>query len=144
MVSQGKVSPTWPMTITVTMAKFVLIDDSKFILSATSKFLSAQGHEVVACGRDGEEGFELFKTHSPDLVLLDLTMPNADGRECLRNIRQHDPEAKVLVVSAIREDEIIKECLDAGAKGYIEKPMKFRRPEFCEEFLGKIQDALAA
>lgn len=126
------------------MAKFVLIDDSNFILKATSKFLSSEGHEVVACGQDGEEGFELYKEHQPDLVLLDLTMPNADGRECLRNIRGFDPSARVLVVSAIREKAIVTECLEAGAKGYVEKPMRFKRPEFRESFLAKIQDALAA
>lgn len=126
------------------MAKFVLIDDSKFILKATSKFLSSEGHEVLACGNDGEEGFELYKQHRPDLVLLDLTMPNADGRECLRNIRSHDPSAKVLVVSAICEQQIINECLEEGAKGYVEKPMRFRRPEFRESFLEKINKALAA
>lgn len=126
------------------MAKFVLIDDSKFILKATSKFLSSEGHEVLACGQDGEEGFELYKTHQPDLVLLDLTMPNADGRECLRNIRTHDPDARVIVVSAICEEQIISECLEAGAKGYLEKPMRFRRPEFRESFLEKINQALAA
>lgn len=135
---------TWLGRGSKAMAKFVLIDDSKFILSATSKFLSAEGHEVVACGRDGEEGVELVKAHKPDLILLDLTMPNADGRECLRNIRDNDPQARVLVVSAIRDKEIITECLEAGAKGYIEKPMRFRRPEFRDEFLAKIQEALAA
>lgn len=126
------------------MAKFVLIDDSNFILKTTSEFLSSEGHEVLACGNDGEEGFELVKKHKPDLVLLDLTMPNADGRECLRNIKKHLPEAKVLVVSAIREKTIVNECLQAGAVGYVEKPMKFRKPEFCAKFLSTIKEALAA
>lgn len=126
------------------MARIVLIDDSKFILKQTTRFLESEGHEVVACGLDGLEGFDLFREHSPDLVLLDLTMPNADGRECLRNIRALDPEARVLMVSAIREEAIVTECLESGAAGYIEKPMKFRQPEYRASFLKQLEQALAA
>ena len=126
------------------MAKFILIDDSNFILKTTADFLKSAGHEVVACGTDGEEGFSLYKKHNPDLVLLDLTMPNSDGRECLRNILEHDANAKVLVVSAIREASIVNECMESGAKGYVEKPMKFRKPDFCQKFLETIDSALAA
>ena len=126
------------------MAKVILIDDSNFILKTTTEFLEADGHQVLAVGRDGHEGVALFQKHSPDLVFLDLTMPNQDGRDCLRDILKLDSSARVIVVSAIRELSIVRECMESGAKGYVEKPMKFRKPEFCDSFRKTINEALAA
>jgi len=126
------------------MAKVILVDDSKFILGITKAFLEESGHEVVGTAQDGEEGFELYKETSPDLVLLDLTMPNKDGSDCLNHILDFDPKARVMIVSAIREQQRIAECLSRGAKSIIYKPLKFRDDEFKESFRTKILDALAA
>ena len=126
------------------MARIVLVDDSNFIIRTTEEFLVAEGHEIVGTGNDGNEGLALYKKLKPDLMLLDLTMPNEGGRECLRKVLDFDPNAKVLVVSAIRESAVVEECLASGAKGYVEKPMKFRKPDFCEEFRGQVNHALAA
>jgi two-component system chemotaxis response regulator CheY len=126
------------------MAKILLIDDSNFIIKTTAEFLTSEGHEVVGSGNDGREGLQLYRNLKPDLVLLDLTMPNEGGRECLRKIRDEDPNARVVVVSAIREASIVNECMANGAKGYIEKPMKFRSKEFCDQFRAELSKALAA
>ncbi len=126
------------------MAKMILVDDSKFILGITRTFLEETGHEVVGTAQDGVEGVELYKKTRPDLVLLDLTMPNQDGSDCLDQILTFDPKAKVLIVSAIREQQRISECLSRGARDIIYKPLKFRDDRFKDDFKAKLEDALAA
>ena len=116
------------------MAKVIVVDDSTYLAGEIKKFLEKEGHNVLAVGKDGNEGVELYKEHKPDLTLLDITMPNKDGRDCLTEILQYDENAKVIVVSAVKDAEIIMDCLKTGARGYIEKPLKFRDEDFCKEF----------
>ena len=123
------------------MAKVVVVDDSAYVAGEIQKFLESQGHNVLAVGKDGNEGVELYKEHKPDLTLLDITMPNKDGRDCLTEILQYDENAKVIVVSAITDARIIIKCLKTGARGYIEKPLKFRNEDFCKEFIETIENA---
>ena len=123
------------------MAKIIVVDDSDYLIGEIKKFLVADGHEVVAIGKDGNEGVDLYKEHKPDLTLLDITMPNKDGRDCLTGILQYDDNARVIVVSAVRDAAIIMECLKKGARGYVEKPLKFKDAEFCNEFRATIENA---
>ena len=124
------------------MAKVIVVDDSAYLAGEIKKFLESQGHEVLAIGKDGNEGVDLYKQHQPDLALLDLTMPNKDGRDCLSEILQYDENANLVVVSAVKDAEIIMECLMTGAKGYVEKPLKFRNEAFCKEFTETIDSAI--
>lgn len=101
--------------------KILVIDDSKSIQLLVSRRLKNRGMEIVGMGSDGNEGINLFKTTSPDLVLLDITMPNKDGRECLREILELSPHAKIVMLSALSTPEIIAECLNLGAIDYIDK-----------------------
>lgn len=126
------------------MANILVVDDSKFVAKALTTVLGRFGHNVVAHGADGYEGFELFKTHQPDLTLLDITMPNRDGRDCLLDIIQHDANAKVIMISAIKEQEIVDFCLAQGAKGFIEKPLQVANPEYMDAFSGKLTNILEA
>lgn len=116
------------------MATIVTVDDSAFVTKELTRFLEADGHTVLANGENGYDGVELFRTHRPDLLMLDITMPNMSGRECLSLVLDESPEARVVIVSAIRERATIVDCLAAGAKGYVEKPIRFRDEAFCEEF----------
>jgi len=79
------------------------------------------GHEVAGVGSDGKEGIELYKSTKPDIVLLDVTMPNMDGRQCLREILQIDASAHVMMVSAVSTAEVKEQCLSAGAKDFVDK-----------------------
>lgn len=125
------------------MARIIVVDDSLYMANSIKKFLEADGHEVVAMGEDGFAGVALYKEHKPDLILLDITMPNKDGRDCLVEILEDDPNARALVVSgSVKERSIIMECLTTGAKGYVEKPLKFADDQFCEDFRATIQKAL--
>ena len=124
------------------MARILVVDDSKFIAVALTTALQEEGHEVVGRGSDGNEGLDLFKTHSPDLVLLDITMPNRDGRDCLIDILKEDPSAKIIMISAIKEQEIVDSCLNSGAKDFIQKPLQFGSDDYLKLFYAKIYNAL--
>ncbi len=125
------------------MARVMLVDDSAFMRASLTTFVEADGHQVVATGENGFEGVALYKEHKPDLTMLDITMPNKDGRSCLKEILEHDPHARVLIVSAIKARPVIIECLTLGAKGYVEKPLQLYDEEFCAEFRERIAMALS-
>jgi two-component system chemotaxis response regulator CheY len=124
------------------MARILLVDDSKFIAQVLKKTLEAGGHEVVDIGTDGVEGFELFKEHKPDLSLLDITMPNRDGRDCLEDILKYDENARVIMISAIKEQEVINFCLNIGAKGFINKPLSLGSEDSIKAFFDTINQGL--
>ncbi len=90
-------------------------------------------YEPVALGYDGNEAVELYRQHKPDLITLDITMPNKDGQQAMKEIFSEFPEANILIISAVRGDTVL-ECMSCGAKGYIEKPLKFGETEFVEDF----------
>tara|TARA_B110000483_G_C18135415_1_gene519288 strand:- start:792 stop:1172 length:381 start_codon:yes stop_codon:yes gene_type:complete len=124
------------------MANVVVVDDSEYMVNVLKQFLQSIGHQVVGFGLDGNEGYNLYRKHSPDLMILDLTMPNRHGRECLFDVLDWDPDAKVLIVSTVKNEMTILECLERGAKGFVEKPLKFSSPAFCDEFKTTIENAL--
>lgn len=103
------------------MNKVLIIDDSSTVRKLVSSCVIALGGEVVGTAKDGEEGFERFKVLQPDIVLLDVTMPNKDGRDCLREIMAVNPRAFVVMLSSINSSEVISECLDLGAKAFLDK-----------------------
>lgn len=125
------------------MAKVLVVDDSSFLAEKIKGFLESNGHEVVGMGEDGNEGFSLYKNLRPNLVTLDITMPNRDGQECLTDILGFDRSAKVIMVSAIDDQKVIVDCMNIGAKGFVEKPLKFKNREFCDDFVETINQALS-
>jgi len=124
------------------MSKSVLIvDDSTFLSKQISEFFSSQlGFQVLAIGKDGNEAVELYRKHKPDLVTMDLTMPNKDGRTAIQEILAEFPDARIMVVSAVKGNTVL-ECLNRGAKGYVEKPLKFTDPIFVEDFKQSVDEA---
>lgn len=124
------------------MAKILVVDDSKFVVTALTAALGSFGHAVVAHGADGNEGFALYKEHQPDLTLLDITMPNRDGRDCLIDIIEHDPNAKVVMISAIKEQDIVDFCMQQGAQGFIQKPLQIANAEYMDNFSNTIDQVL--
>lgn len=106
------------------MIKIVLVDDSKFMAKAIKSVLETMGFDVVGIGHDGFEGVELFTNHRPDVMLLDVTMPNMDGVECLQKVREIDSDARIVMLSAIRDQDTIDRCLADGASGFLQKPIR--------------------
>ncbi len=112
----------------------VVVDDSKFLVKQIVDFFEKQLElQVLGTGNDGNEAVELYRKHKPDLITLDITMPNKDGMEAMKEILQEFPDANILMISAVRGNAML-ECMNAGAKGYVEKPFKFADSEFVNDF----------
>jgi two-component system chemotaxis response regulator CheY len=108
-------------SLNTTTLRALVVDDSKTIQKLVALQLTKLGHKVLGFGSDGEEGFNLFKELKPDVVFLDITMPNVDGKEGLKLILGHDPKAIVVICSALKSPELMDECLKLGAAAFIEK-----------------------
>lgn len=102
------------------MKNLLLVDDSKMFLRVLERILSPK-FKIVAMAHNGEEGFQKFTECRPNLVLLDITMPEVNGKDCLKRILAHDPNARVIMVSSLGDDATIQECLRIGAKGFVRK-----------------------
>ena len=122
----------------------VIVDDSKFQIMQLGRFFAeVMGFRVLASGENGEEAVELYRTHKPDLITMDLTMPKLDGRGALERILREFPEANVLVISAVK-GPLLLECLNLGAKSYVEKPLRFDKEDFIRDFRSTLGEILPA
>ncbi len=109
------------------MAKILIVDDSKFMRKILSTILSEEGHTIVGEAENGKEATELFRKLRPDLATLDIIMPEVEGMDALsalKEIVREDPEARVIVVSAMGQEAVVEEYLRAGAKDFIVKPFQ--------------------
>ncbi len=103
--------------------RILLIDDSAFVVKQLQQIFVSENYKVVGTAENGEEGVLMYKEHKPDLVTLDITMPKMDGITALTKIMEFDKEAKVVMVSALGKEDMVKKALLAGAKNYITKPL---------------------
>ncbi|MBI9099377.1 MAG: response regulator [Spirochaetaceae bacterium] len=105
--------------------RVLIVDDSMFVTKQISQILSSEGFEVIGTAADGVEGVEKYKELYPniDLVTMDITMPKMDGVTALEHIVEFDNDAKVVMVSALGKQDLVKKALLAGAKNYIVKPL---------------------
>lgn len=105
------------------MPKILLVDDAAFMRMRCKKLLVEKGYEVIEA-ENGAQCVELFQMHSPDLVLMDITMPVMDGITALKEIRAIDKSAVVAMVSAMGQQAMVIEAIKAGAKDFILKPFE--------------------
>ena len=103
------------------MRKILIIDDEPEVCELLSDFLKMQGYEALTAVRS-EDGLALVETEKPDLVLLDIMMPQIDGLECLQRIRKLKPDTIVIMVSGIKDEKIAKEAIRRGAYDFLGKP----------------------
>lgn len=103
--------------------KLLIVDDAPYVLKALSDSLGAHGHEVYEAS-NGEEALKKYSEVKPDIVLMDVLMPKLDGVSATRIIIKRYPEAKIIVVTAVGKQGLEKECINAGASGFIMKPFK--------------------
>lgn len=115
------------------MAKILVVDDAMFMRSRLRGLLEGAGHEVIEAP-NGKEAVDAFGQGQPDLVLMDVTMPEMDGLEALKQIRALSGSAKVIMCSALGQQSIVLEAIKAGAKDFIVKPF---RPEKVLEAVGR-------
>lgn len=105
------------------MAKKVMITDDAAIMRMMLKnILSSAGYEVVAEAADGKEAVEKYKEVHPDLVTMDITMPEMDGIKAVKSIKTIDPQAKIVMCSAMGQKSLVLEAIEAGASNFIVKP----------------------
>lgn len=105
--------------------RVMIVDDSMFVAKQLGQILTSEGYEVIATAADGKEGVDKYKELAPnvDLVTMDITMPRMDGITALEQIMTFDKNAKVVMVSALGKEELVKKSLLLGAKNYIIKPL---------------------
>ena len=110
------------------MAKNILVcDDAAFMRMMIKDILSKNGYTVAGEAENGMKAVEKFKEVSPDLVLMDITKPEMDGIQALKEIRKLDGGAKVIMCSAMGQQAMVIESIQAGAKDFIEKPFQPER-----------------
>ena len=107
------------------MGKQVLIvDDASFMRMMIKDILTKNGYEVVGEAENGNKALEKYKELKPDLVLMDITMPEVDGIAALKNIRKEDGNAKVVMCSAMGQQNMVIEAIQSGARDFIVKPFQ--------------------
>jgi len=108
----------------VIMARILIADDSQFMRNILKNIIQKAGHEIVGEASNGREAVELFKTLNPDLVMLDIVMPEMDGLEALKKIKEINPSAKVIMCTGLGQQKLVVQAIENGAKGYIVKPFQ--------------------
>lgn len=124
------------------MTRILLCDDSNMILKIMDKRLRDAGFDIVGQAKDGNECIQMHQQLNPDLLLLDITMPNKDGRECLVDILAKTPKAKIIMVSALSDQAVFNECLAQGAKAFINKSNLSTSDDFNQNVLSVIKNVL--
>jgi len=108
------------------MTRVMIADDSSSIRLVLEDILTIGKHEIVYQAKDGVETVEKYASLKPDILLLDLTMPKKDGLTALKEIKQIDPDAKIIMLSAADSQKMVNDCLEAGATTFIPKPFDFK------------------
>lgn len=106
------------------MAKILLVDDAAFMRMMEKDTLTKNGYNDIHEAADGAEAVDKYDELKPDLVIMDITMPNMDGLEALKTIRAKDPNAVVVMCSAMGQEAMVIDALKSGAKDFIVKPFK--------------------
>lgn len=110
------------------MAKSVLIvDDAAFMRMLLKDIVSKAGYEVAGEAVNGADAVEKYKELKPDIVTMDITMPEMNGIEAIKKIKEIDPNAKIIVCSAMGQQAMVVEAIQAGAKDFIVKPFQHGR-----------------
>lgn len=109
------------------MASVMIVDDSLLTRALLKDILTSLGHSVIGEAADGVEAIDMYMEMGPDLVTMDIHMPNLDGIAALRRILELDPTARIIVASAFGQPDTIKEAISLGAKDFIIKPLDVDR-----------------
>ena len=105
------------------MLKILVVDDSLIIRKKLIKMIEKLGHEAVFGAKDGNEAISSYISKKPDLVTMDITMPDMDGITAVKGIIEHDENAKIIMVTSHGQEDMVIKSIQAGAVGYILKPI---------------------
>jgi len=106
------------------MPRVLVVDDAAFMRMSIKNMLTKNGYEVVGEAENGRTGVEKFRELSPDIVTMDITMPEMSGLDALREIIKLDSTAQVIMVSAMGQEAMVRDAIISGARGFIVKPFK--------------------
>lgn len=109
------------------MAKVLIVDDAAFMRMTIKKMLEANGHEAAGEAENGVEAVKKFIELKPDIVLLDITMPEMNGVEALKRMKELEHDVKVIICSAMGQQAMVAQAIQSGAKDFIVKPFEEER-----------------
>lgn len=109
------------------MASVLIVDDAAFMRLTLKQMLEAHGHSVAGEASNGIEAVRKFIEAQPDIVLLDITMPEMNGIEALKRIKEVEPKAKIVICSAMGQQAMVAEAIQCGAKDFVVKPFEEAR-----------------
>jgi len=109
------------------MANILIVDDAAFMRMMIKDILSKNGYTVIGEAENGSKAIEKFKELAPDLVIMDITMPEMDGIQAVRQIKGLSPDAKIIMCSAMGQQAMVIESIQAGARDFIVKPFQAER-----------------
>ena len=104
------------------MANVLVVDDAAFMRLSIKQILEKNGHKMIAQAADGKEAIVKYTEYKPDVTILDITMPEMSGLDALAHIKQCDPNARVVICSALGQQEQLAKAIELGAKDFIVKP----------------------
>lgn len=107
--------------------KILIADDATFMRMMLKDILSHAGFINLIEAKNGREAINLFKVEKPELILLDVTMPDMDGLKALEEIKDVNPDVKIIMCSSMGQEELVSECFEKGADDFIMKPFKPER-----------------
>ncbi len=111
----------------ISLPRVLIVDDTAFMRKLLRNILFSGGFDIVGEAENGKQAVEMYKQLKPDLVMLDIVMPEMNGIEALKAIKQIDPNAKVIMCTAVGQEKIVKAAIKLGARGYIVKPFQAQK-----------------
>jgi len=106
------------------MKRVLIVDDAAFMRLSLKVMLEKNGFQVIDEAENGHVAVKKYKQLHPDIVTMDITMPEMDGIQALKEIRQFDSNSKVVMISALGQEAFVREAVLSGAKGFVVKPFK--------------------
>lgn len=117
------------------MPKVLIVDDAAFMRMMLKDILTKNGFEIAGEAPNGLKAIEMYKQEKPDIITMDITMPEMDGIQALKEIRSIDPAAKIVMCSAMGQQAMVMDAIKSGARDFIVKPFQ---PERVLEAIKKV------
>jgi two-component system chemotaxis response regulator CheY len=109
------------------LAKILVVDDAKFMRVTLTNMLKKANHIVIGEAENGREAVELYRKLKPEIVTMDITMPEMTGLDAVKEIKKEFPDAKIVMCSSMGQQKMVMDAIEAGAKDYIVKPFNENR-----------------
>lgn len=119
------------------MITVLIVDDSLIIRKKLQKDIKDLGYDVIGMAADGESSIDLVKKFKPDIITMDIAMPNKDGIEAMQEIKKYYPDIKIIMITSHGQEEVILNSIAEGADGYLLKPIE-------KDKLGKVLHSISS